>query len=640
MKISQQQIDNIIQLTDISEVIGKYLDLQKKGRDYRAVCPFHDDSSPSLMISKEKKIFKCFVCGTGGNAITFLQEFNNISFYKALSLLAKDSNIVIEGLNNLEDKPKVSSFESRLFDLNKEAAKFFNGLLLTSEAKKARNYLTNRNISSQEIEKFKIGYCPGNSNLYSFLKGKGFTKKEIEISGLIYTQGVNQVPFFKDRIIFPITDIDSNIIGFSGRVVDPNDTPKYKNSSENNVFKKSQLAYNLENAKKEIRIKNEILILEGFMDVISLERINIKNSIAIMGTTFSNFHLDLITKVTKNIKLFLDGDKPGVMAALKIAKFLMSKRLNVTIIQNDTSKDPDELVTAGEVNLINQMIANSKHPVDFAIDYFVKETDLNDTLQVDNFIKNVIDVLQYEKNEIISAKNINKISELTNIDKSLIEKTLAKTTPNIFVKEEKPKTEFIPPYIIGNETQDNGFFIPNYDLQEKTLNLVTKKSFDNNLNKRDFNRIKSAKNKAESAIILELLRSDENAKVIEKKLNLFESSSLRTIAKFIIEQYRENKYNGNDFEIIANAASQISRKFQEILYNINNLNFAWVQNRLSEKAIEDIFDTIEIYRLKLEEENYINKLKSTNNYQLKKDLMLQIDNIRKQIQVVEKKRGN
>ncbi|QGS52099.1 DNA primase [Spiroplasma tabanidicola] len=625
MAISRNEIDNILNQVNIVDIIGKYIDIQKKGRNYIAVCPFHDDSDPSLSISQDKKIFKCFVCGVGGNVITFVEEFNNVTFLKAISLIAKDANISIAGLKLVDDKPKYSSAAQKIFDINNDAAKFFNGLLITKTAKLAKQYLEKRNIKPNEINKFLIGFVPKNIELYNILLKKGHQENDIIASGLFYTKGVNNRCVFENRIVFPITDDEQNIIGFSGRAFIDGEEPKYKNSSENLVFKKSHLAYNFANARKDIRINDEVIILEGFMDVISLERIDIHNSVAIMGTSFTDYHVKLFSKFTKNFKLFLDGDDPGIKAALKAAKFLMDKRINVQIIYNNTYKDPDELVVEGNANLIKEMIKKALSPIDFVINYYQKKYDLQNSWEIKEFIDIVTDVISHESSEILRESSIERLSKLTNIDKEVIKKQVKeplKVNDNVneaveYVQNYEPIdfenaipdfNKFIP--------RDKDFYIDDYYEEKIPSDVKLEESYI----KRTLKLAKRTKNLAEASIVLSLIKSDIHLNIIEKNINKFDSASCKIIVKRIIEEYRSNNYIGNDYEAIENIFEKTNQHYYNVLKKMKKVLFLEHSKVVSQKAIEDMFYQIELYKQLDELSKKAEELKKATDQFIKKEL--------------------
>jgi DNA primase len=285
-------VEIILQKANIADVIGRYIEIQKKSNSYVAVCPFHDDSSPSLNISVEKKIFKCFACGVGGNAIGFVQRFKSVTFQEALRIVGEYVGIKIKSYQKQD--LKYSFDQEKIFEINAAAMEYFATLLYTQGSEPARKYLSARKITLDQIREFNIGYAKSKYALFNYLKDeKGFSEIELLKSSLFVKKGLEYYPVFFNRIIFPIRNIDGKVIGFSGRVLtNDKDTVKYLNTSENSVFKKSHLAYNFNNALSSIRVKNKIIILEGYMDVISLNSIDIKNAVAIMGTSLSEYQIN------------------------------------------------------------------------------------------------------------------------------------------------------------------------------------------------------------------------------------------------------------------------------------------------------------------------------------------------------------
>ncbi|AOG60617.1 DNA primase [Spiroplasma helicoides] len=645
MAIDQKQIDNLIQTANIVDIIGQYVDIQKKGRNYLAVCPFHDDSDPSLNISPDKKIFKCFVCGTGGNVISFVQEFKNINFFEALSIVSKEANFRIDGLNDFSSKPKHTTEQEKLYEINKKATMFFNGMIATNFAKRAKEYLANRNITKKEITKFQIGYCPKEAELYEYLLKNNFEQKDILNSGLIYSKGVNYKCFFEGRIIFPITDEDGNVIGFSGRAFNEGDTPKYKNSSENLVFKKSHLAYNFFNVKNQLRIKNEVLILEGFMDVISLERIGIKNSIAIMGTSFTDYHIKLISKYTKNFKLFLDGDKAGVNATIKTAKFLMDRKINVSIILNETGKDPDELVVSGKINEINNMIDNAKHPIDFVIEYFSKELSLNDSSKTTEFIKNVVDMINHESNSILREASLVKLAVITKIDKNILSEQVKLANP--IDKNLNRQIEYENNGFNINYENEIPMFQPEIpDVSEGYLFKEYWEAAKNNDEeiiyiKKKWKEAKIGKRLAEASLIKVLLKNDDHLELINQNIQYFDNPRVKMIALLLIEKYKNNNNNEDiDFQTFADEVLKVSKEIYETFYDIKNILFLDVIKNYSQKSIDDMFCQIKIYSIYTEMCNIDDKMRNTNDLSMKKILAENKESFQKQLlELINKNRG-
>ncbi|KAJ3634472.1 hypothetical protein Zmor_016453 [Zophobas morio] len=427
------EVDLILQKANIADVIGRYIEVIKKGNSYVAVCPFHDDSSPSLNISTEKKIFKCFACGVGGNAIGFVQRFKSLSFPEALAEVGKSVGVDIKVNSNI--KPKYSTIQEKIIAINEDAVNYFSTMLFTKEGEGARKYLEDRKVSLQEIRTYDIGFAKQKYNLYNYLREKkNYSVAEIEASALFRKSGLTYLPIFFNRLIFPITDFDGKVIGFSGRVIEKKENvPKYLNTSENPLFKKSHIAYNFHNAESAIRIKNEIIILEGYMDVISLNRIGVKNSVAIMGTSLSEFHIKEFQKLTSNFTIFLDGDGPGVNATFKLIKQLSNYDLKIKVVFNQTNLDPDELIRDGEKQKVIDMIEKAKLPSEFALEVAREKISTDDSLEKkDEALKNVFEILQFDKSEVHANNIQNMLATLLNVDVVSIKNEFAK-----FISENK-----------------------------------------------------------------------------------------------------------------------------------------------------------------------------------------------------------
>jgi DNA primase catalytic core len=430
------EVDLILQKVNIADVIGRYIEVQKKGNSYVAVCPFHDDSSPSLSISVDKKIFKCFPCGVGGNAITFVQKFKSLSFQEALAEVGKTVGVDIKVFS--KSKPKYSSMQERIISINEDAMDYFSTMLFTKEGKAARNYLQGRKISLKEVRTYNIGFAKSKYDLYDYLHNtKKYSLKEIEESVLFRKKGLTMLPTFFNRLIFPIRDFEGKVIGFSGRVLEKTDSvPKYLNTSENLVFKKSHLAYNFSNAESAIRVRDEIILLEGYMDVISLNRIEIKNAIAIMGTSLSEFQIKEFKKLTSNFTIFLDGDAPGVAATIKLIKQLYFYNVNVKVVINETENDPDELIQSGNKNKVLEMLERKKIPVEFAISVASKKIEANDSFETKNEVSKIVyEILQLEKAETTKSWAIKSFAELLKVSEQSVQAEFEKFCNENILKE-------------------------------------------------------------------------------------------------------------------------------------------------------------------------------------------------------------
>ena len=333
--ISEDIIRQVKEQNDIVDVIGSYLPLVQKGKNSFAVCPFHDDHSPSMSINRSKQIYKCFVCGAAGNVITFVRDYLKVSFKEAVEILSKNVglNIKIEKNDNANSKYK------EYYDIYDVALSYYKNNLNTKNGEQARKYLEDRHISKKTIDYFDIGLSLSGGLSKSL--SKTYEAKKIIDIGLARD---DMSDLFKNRIMFTIKDNYGNPVGFSGRIYTKSEEAKYINSKETVIFKKGTILYNYYRAKDEIRKKREIIISEGFMEVIRLHEIGIDNAVALMGTSFTKEHLELIKNLRCEVVLNLDQDDAGKTATINIGKMLIEVGINPTVIIFTGHKDADELI--------------------------------------------------------------------------------------------------------------------------------------------------------------------------------------------------------------------------------------------------------------------------------------------------------
>ena len=382
-------IDLVVDKLIPSEIIGQYVDIKKQGANYVTLCPFHDDTNPSLSISDSKKIFKCFVCDKGGNVITFVSEFEKITFQAALKKLADKAGIK----HNIVDynKPKYDKQMQLLINAQNEAKQFFQYQLNTIEGKAALNYLTNRGITSLDLEKYSIGYAP-ETGLAKFLLAKDIDKSTLINASLINDRGKD---FFRNRIIFTIHNIYNDAIGFSARALNDK-TPKYINSIESRVFKKNEIFYNLHNAFDSINKTKEVYLCEGFMDVIALNKAGFPNALAIMGTALTLNHIPFLKKY--QINLVFDDDKAGVDATLKAIKILLENRIKTKIITFSNEKDADALLHKKGALFLKETLSKKVNAFDFVYSHLNTLYSKNDLDQIRTMVKKFGEYLQYGDN--------------------------------------------------------------------------------------------------------------------------------------------------------------------------------------------------------------------------------------------------
>ncbi|HPE20753.1 MAG TPA: DNA primase [Candidatus Mcinerneyibacteriales bacterium] len=369
-------IDQIIEKISLVDFIGRYIPVKKTGKNYMAVCPFHNDRGPSLSISDEKGLFHCFGCGKSGNVITFLMEYENIPFKEALEQLAREAGVA------LRERPK-NEARDRLYRLNEEAADFFFDTLMTSdEARQARLYLKERKVSRNIIEAFRLGYAPASGNhLCRKLKEKGAAMEEMDKLFLAREGKSGSYDLFRDRIMFPICDPGGNVIAFGGRALQKEQQPKYLNSGETPLFKKSQTLYGLHLTRREIFASRSAVVVEGYMDLLALYQYGIKNVVAVLGTAFTRGHAELLTNRVDDITLFFDNDEAGQRATIRSLEQLFNTGINTWVVVNSLEKDPDDTVKMRGKGFIDRLIKNSVPGFDFYVDYFTAGADMDNPEQ-------------------------------------------------------------------------------------------------------------------------------------------------------------------------------------------------------------------------------------------------------------------
>ena len=429
--IDEETIKKIRNENDIVDVIGEYLPLVQKGKNYFAVCPFHDDHSPSMSISKDKQIFRCFVCGTSGNVISFVRDYEKVSFQEAVEILGKRIGIKLQS-----DKSVKSSPYPELYDIYNISKEYYKNNLNTKEGEQARSYLSKRNLTKETIDYFDIGLSL-DGNLTSSLSKKHDIKKLIDI-GLSNSDGKD---LFKNRIMFTIKDNEGRTVAFSGRKYALNNEPKYINSKESIIFKKGTILYNFYNSKEYIRKQKEIIISEGFMEVIRLHTIGIDNTVALMGTSFTKEHLNIIKNLKCKVVLNLDQDDAGKTATISIGNTLLENGIDTTVILFSKYKDADELISNEGKEPFENAYKSRVSFIDFKLNYLKKNRDLNNSEDLSNYIKDSIKAINEIDDDILRELKIKELSKNYDISEDIIRSKITNTS--VIERKEIPKKEII-----------------------------------------------------------------------------------------------------------------------------------------------------------------------------------------------------
>ena len=342
MYYPDELVEEIRERTDIVDLISQYVNLKKQGGSYVGLCPFHNEKTPSFSVNREKQIYHCFGCGAGGNAYTFIMEYDSVSFREAISALAERAGIVLPDAGESEESRKAADRKKRLLDIHTQAATYYYSVLISEAGGIGYSYFSGRGLTPETIRKFGLGFTGKGNGLYRFLKDKGYSDDELKASGLIsFDEKYGAKEKFWNRVMFPIMDVNNRVIAFGGRVLG-DALPKYMNSPETTIFDKSRNLYGLNYARRT----NEkyFLLCEGYMDVIALYQAGFTSACASLGTALTGFQARLIKRYTYRVIITYDSDVAGVKAALRAIPILNGAGLSVKVLSMQPYKDPDEFI--------------------------------------------------------------------------------------------------------------------------------------------------------------------------------------------------------------------------------------------------------------------------------------------------------
>ena len=414
-QLSNEEINAIQKSADIVDIIGSYIDLEKKGKNYFGVCPFHDDHSPSLSVSREKGIYSCFTCHSTGNVFKFIQDYENVSFLEAVKAVADKVGITL----NVDFKTN-SKYES-MYDAYDLAIKYYQNNLKSKAGHNAHEYLNKRGLSDEIIDEFEIGYASSDPDtLTKLLMAKEFDEEAMINSGLI-NRGKGLYDLFRDRITFPIHNPNGRPVAFSARIYEKKDNEaKYINTKETPIFKKGEILFNYHRARNEARKLKKLILVEGQMDAIRVYASGVKNVVATMGTALTDMHIKLLSRLNVEIVLCFDNDAAGEKATLAAGELLQKNGINPTVVRLSGEKDPDEYIIANGVDAYIDAINHGVSFFDFKKLIIGKNKDFSKAEDVTQYIKSVLDELNKSDDEILVEATINNLSEEFNISKSTL----------------------------------------------------------------------------------------------------------------------------------------------------------------------------------------------------------------------------
>ncbi|WP_457802895.1 DNA primase [Staphylococcus aureus] len=419
MRIDQSIINEIKDKTDILDLVSEYVKLEKRGRNYIGLCPFHDEKTPSFTVSEDKQICHCFGCKKGGNVFQFTQEIKDISFVEAVKELGDRVNVAVDiEATQSNSNVQIASDDLQMIEMHELIQEFYYyALTKTVEGEQALTYLQERGFTDALIKERGIGFAPDSSHFcHDFLQKKGYDIELAYEAGLLSRNEENFSYYdrFRNRIMFPLKNAQGRIVGYSGRTYTGQE-PKYLNSPETPIFQKRKLLYNLDKARKSIRKLDEIVLLEGFMDVIKSDTAGLKNVVATMGTQLSDEHITFMRKLTSNITLMFDGDFAGSEATLKTGQNLLQQGLNVFVIQLPSGMDPDEYIGKYGNDAFTAFVKNDKKSFAHYKVSILKDEIAHNDLSYERYLKELSHDISLMKSSILQQKALNDVAPFFNV---------------------------------------------------------------------------------------------------------------------------------------------------------------------------------------------------------------------------------
>lgn len=577
--VSNEEINDIRASADIVAIIGSYIPLTQKGKNFVGVCPFHDDHSPSMSVSPEKQIYKCFACGASGNVFTFVAEYENVSFIEAVRIVAskcgKELSITTYN-NNVSQSLKE---ENEIMDLTQ---KFFLNNLRTKFGKDALEYLKNRGLNEDIIKEFGIGLSlDSNDSLYQLLLKKNYDIKKLLDLGLVNSVNGKTYDMFTRRITFPLWDKDGNIVGFSARIYrNEKDVSKYMNSRESKLFKKGETLYNYHKAKDIAKREKKIIVVEGFMDAIRISSIGIKNVVALQGTAMTTEQIQLLKKLRVKVILCLDNDNAGLIATINNGDELIKNEIEIEVIRLSGEKDPDEYILANGGEAFKNNVDKPLSYFEFKMNYLKQNKDLNNVEDLSIYVNDVLKSLTEIDDPILKELTLDKMSKEYNLSISVLKNKLEQLEP-VKIKKEIKSTVI--------------------EKQRKDVFMI-----------------------GSEKILYFMMNGEEYIREYQKKLGFFEDSLYREIANEIVYFYETNKeITVADFITYVNDKNDIRDKVMEIVNDSAN-------DEVTIEAMDEYIDALSRVLVKNEIKRLKKLMKSELDEAKKLEIALQIKELKKE----------
>ena len=565
MVIDDALIRDVLNHADIVKIISSYINVTKKGRNYWAICPFHDDTNPSMSISPERKMFRCWVCGTSGSAITFVQKYEHISFPEALKKVADLSDYHDPRLDGVAKAKPVDAKKAPLLKCLSDLTLYYEYALNTEEGKEGLEYFEKRHLDEALRSKYKLGYAfKDGKTTCNFLQSKGHSFKVMEDVGVAVLSGDNYVDKNHGRVIFPICDADGSVIGYSARRIGDGPEAKYVNSPETYLFHKSSILYNYHIAKEKAKRDGYIYVCEGFMDVFALGKIGIDSAVAIMGTALTKEHISMLRALGVEVRLCLDGDLPGQTAMMSAAKVLAESGINVRIVDNqNSSKDPDEILNQDGEDKLRAYLNNLIGRIDFALNYYRNSNPLKTMDQRKALVKAFIPILLGIKSQLELDSYLRKLAAVTGFEAESIRALLIKARNN-----------------------------PEYDNPEEIISTFHPE-------RKELRRLELA----ERELLYQMLQSPEAVSFYEEKVGTFYDEVYRQVANYIIDYAKINDQISVLDIISSLEMSEIDNK-GELINELVELSYEDTHNaKCSPELLENLLASIEEEKEKIFEKD-------------------------------------
>jgi DNA primase len=589
MAYSKEMIEKVIEANDIIDVISEYVELKKAGKEFKGLCPFHREKTPSFMVSQEKQVYHCFGCNASGNVVTFIMDIENLTFKEAIEFLADRVGITLEETVLTEREYQRKKLIDEIYKVNKLATMYFYNKLFSEEGRQALTYIRKRGLTEATIKKFGIGYSPPHGNgLLNFLKEKGYTESFLVKAGLLSQKNNRYYDKFRNRVMFPIIDVKGNVIGFGGRSIDDS-LPKYLNTPETEVFKKSKTLFAINFAKKTQQDK--FIIVEGYMDAISLHQAGIDCAVASLGTALTEDQARLIKRYKGNVVIAYDADEAGISAALRGLDILDELNLNIKVLTIPYGKDPDEFIKKEGVEAFNQLIENADSLIEFKAKVYRKNLDLDNPQDRIIYVKKIAKDIAKLSDEVKREVYISSAAKVAQIPENAVRTEVARFVNREIEKNQKNM------YMAGN-IRHNIYSSSKISPEKYLIALLL---YDNNLYKR----------------VKETITAD-----------MLENVKLKPIFGEIMSRLEDGKKTQiNDIVYLLQEENLIS--------DFNDIIKAFYESEnVTEQAVDDIINKILINSLAVKREKIkraINEAHMLGDIEKERQLLIELQNCEKEM---------